>query len=435
MPGLESLRTSLDRVAADEQRAKRLPSLVAAVARDGEIIWDIAIGMADLETGEPTKQTTQYRLGSITKTFTAAAVMQLRDDGKLDIEAPYTEYVREAAHAPTIRQLLSHMSGLQRETQDFPWVHGRFASTEELMRTLDRAERVLPPGSRFHYSNLGFSLLGVLVERVSSQPYAQYIESELIQPVGLERTAFTPDDDVARGYLPQHHADCVWSGETHTEAGARAAAGALWGTVPDLCHWGSFLARPDGSVLAEDSAVEMRALQAVSDDVSWSAGYGLGLGLYREGGRILFGHGGGLPGYVAGLVVAPKDKIVAAALTNSGLTSLNPFLFTAIAETIDNFPALREPWTIGDEPPPEVQSLLGPHFVQASELVFRWREGHLEARYTSAPEWQPPAVFRAEGPGRWRIVSGGEQGELLTIDGDTIVLGGYPVTPEPAFWG
>src|SRR5205823_6345302 len=127
---------------------------------------------------------TQYRIGSITKTFTAAAIMQLRDAGKLDLEDTLDRHVEGAAHTPTIRRLLSHASGLQRETQDDSWLSLRFAQPDELLETLAQAELVLPSGARFHYSNLAFALLGIVVERVSGVRYQDYVRERLVEPVG-----------------------------------------------------------------------------------------------------------------------------------------------------------------------------------------------------------------------------------------------------------
>src|SRR5205823_4592021 len=154
----------------------RLPSIAAAVLRDGETVWETAVGAADVTRELDATPDTQYRVGSITKTFTAAAVMQLRDAGKLDLEDRLDAHVEGAAHAPTLRRLLSHTSGIQRETHDDAWLHARFAAVPELLETLDSAEQVLPAGARFHYSNLAFALLGVVVERVSGTPYRQYVE-------------------------------------------------------------------------------------------------------------------------------------------------------------------------------------------------------------------------------------------------------------------
>ena len=140
-----------------------MPSIAAAVKHDGELVWETAVGVADVQTKREATTDTQYRLGSITKTFTAAAIMQLREAGKLDLDDPLDRHVEGAAHQPTIRRLLSHTSGLQRETHDDAWLKKRFASVPELRETLHEAERVLPPGARFHYSNLAFALLGISV--------------------------------------------------------------------------------------------------------------------------------------------------------------------------------------------------------------------------------------------------------------------------------
>ena len=115
-----------------------MPSISAAVLRDGELVWESAVGAADVEAGHEATPDTQYRIGSITKTFTAAAIMQLRDAGKLDLEDTLDRHVEGAAHTPTIRRLLSHASGLQRETQDDSWLTLRFAPPDELLETLAR---------------------------------------------------------------------------------------------------------------------------------------------------------------------------------------------------------------------------------------------------------------------------------------------------------
>ncbi len=174
---------------------------------------------------------------------------------------------------------------------------------------------MLPSGARFHYSNLAFALLGIVVERVAGVPYTDYVRERLFEPVGLTRVSFEPEPPAAKGYLAQPYADGVWDA-IGVETGAWASAGQLWGTAGDICRWGAFLAAPDESVLAASSAEEMRTVQVIADHERWLAGYGLGLGLTRDGDRILAGHGGSMPGFIARLVFSAKDKVVAAALTN-----------------------------------------------------------------------------------------------------------------------
>lgn len=439
MSAPERLAGRLERLVRSEQREKRLPSLAAAVLRDGELVWESAVGVADVEAGAEATPDTQYRVGSITKTFTAAAIMQLRDAGKLDLEDTLDHHVEGAALRPTLRRLLSHSSGLQRETQDDSWLTLRFAPVEELLETLDQAELILPPGARFHYSNLAYALLGIVVERVSGVPYMDYVRERLLEPVGLTRTGFEADSPAASGYLVQPYADGAWD-TIEVETGAWASAGQLWGTVRDLCRWGAFLADPDEQVLMRSTAEEMRTVQAIDDHERWLAGYGLGLQLRRDGDRILAGHSGSMPGFIARLYFSPKEKAVAAALTNASEAALGDLGLALVRETVEEWPVAPEPWRIGEPPPQDVVPLLGIWFMEGARLVFRWREGRLEARYDEALDWEPSSVFARESDDHWRTVSGPEHGEALRLergpDGSVVrmVWAGYPVTREPGAW-
>jgi CubicO group peptidase (beta-lactamase class C family) len=429
----ETLAAELARLVAGEQRKSRLPSVAAAVLRDGEIVWENALGVADVETERAATTDTQYRLGSITKTFTAAAIMQLRDAGKLDLEDPLDRHIEGAPHAPTLRRLLSHTSGLQRETHDDAWLTKKFASVPELLETFHEAEQILPPGARFHYSNLAFALLGIVIERGSGVPYAEYVEQNLLRPVGLKRTTFEPDKHAAKGYLVKPYVEGVWD-EAPIETGAWIAAGQMWGTVHDLCRWAQFLAEPDEDVLARRTVAEMRTIQTMDDHERWTVGYGLGLQLFRDGERIMAGHGGSMPGFIAAVRVSVRDRVGAAVLTNESTARMGALGSKLIATTVERWPAPPKPWTVEEAPPPDVEPLLGIWFMEGSQLVFRWRDGTLQAQFSDAEEWEEPAVFERDADGRWRIVSGWEHGEVLRVEEQRLVLSGYPVTRDPGVW-
>jgi CubicO group peptidase (beta-lactamase class C family) len=439
MATLETLSAELERLVRKEQRTGRLPSVTAAVVRDGELVWETAVGAADVREGREATPETQYRLGSITKSFTAAAVMQLRDAGLLDLEDTLDRHVEGAAHAPTLRRLLSHTSGLQRETHDDAWLNARFAAVPELLETLGEAEQVLPAGARFHYSNLAFALLGIVVERVAGLPYREYVQQRLLGPLGLDRTSFDPLEPAATGYLVQPYVEGVWD-EAPVETGAWIAAGQMWGTVRDMARWASFLADPDEAVLAKKSVEEMRTVQTIDDHVRWTGGYGLGLMLLRDGERILAGHGGSMPGFIAGVYVSPTDKIGTAVLTNSSTAALGDLLKKLVATTVERWPVPPEPWRVEEPPPDDVVPLLGIWFMEGDQFTLRWRDGALEARFPDDPEWKPSAVIRRESGDRWRVESGWEQGEGLRVERDAegnvvrLVLAGYPVTREPTLW-
>jgi CubicO group peptidase (beta-lactamase class C family) len=409
------------------------------VLRDGEVIWETAVGAANVESAGEATADTQYRVGSITKTFTAAAIMQLRDAGKLELEDTIDQHLEGAAYSPSIRRLLSHASGLQRETHDDSWLSFRFAPPDELLETLAEAEMVLPAGARFHYSNLAYALLGILVERASGMPYMDYVRERLLEPVGLTRISFEREPPAATGYVSQPFADGVWEA-VDVETGAWASAGQLWGTVADLCRWGAFLADPDETVLAKSSAEEMRTVQVIADHERWTAGYGLGLGLVRDGERIVAGHGGSMPGFIAGMYFSAAEKVAIAVLTNDSGALLGDLELGLVRTTVEEWPAAPEAWSVGEPPPDDVVPLLGPWFIEAAQLVFRWREGKLEARFDRMADWQPSSVFERQTPDRWRTVSGPEHGEALRIergeDGSVkrMIWAGYPATREPGTW-
>jgi CubicO group peptidase (beta-lactamase class C family) len=434
------LAAALERLVRCEQSEKRLPSIAAAVVREGELIWEEALGIADVEHGIDSTTETQYRIGSITKTFTAVAIMQLRDAGKLTLDDSLDRYLDGVPHRPTIRSMLSHASGLQRETPGDVWVTLQFLSNDELLRDLGQAEQVLPPGARFHYSNLAFALLGQVVARVSGIPYEGYVEQRIIEPLGLSRTTFRATEPHAQGYLVDAYRDGVRR-EEPVETGSFIPSGQLWSTVRDLCSWASFLATPDEAVLAAKTLDEMRTVQVIEDHERWQSGYGLGLGLTRDGERILVGHGGAMPGFIARVVVSPKERTGAAVVSNSSTARLGALAAKLVATTVEHRPPDPEPWQVEDAPPAGIESALGRWWLEGDELVFSWRKGRLEARSPLDEEWEPPAVFEPEDGDLWRTVSGPEQGERLRLERDEqgavarMFWATYLLTREPLPFG
>ena len=437
---LSTPETEFERLLRREQAERRLPSLSAAVGRDGEVVWEQAVGLADVEDGRDATPDDQYMVGSITKTFTAAAVMQLVEAGEVDLDDPLERHLPGAAHGGTrIGRMLSHLSGLQREPGEV-WEALDFPDREQLVARLAEAEQVLGPGERWHYSNLAFALLGEVVARRSGLEYERYVEERLLGPVGLRRTTWTPVEPAARGYYVEPYGDGVRR-EPRVEKRAFAAAGALWSTPSDLCRWAAFLAEPDEAVLSRASVEAMRELQVMSEPERWSVGYGRGLQLVREGDRVYAGHGGATIGFRAGMLFAPKERIAAAALTNAEMGMELDVALMLIQEAVESLPPAQEPWRPGEPPPPEVAGLLGPWWSEAEQFVFRFVGGRLEARPARLPEWREPSVLVPDGPDRYRVASGPERGELMRVvrddDGTPVklYLATYPFTREPRTFG
>jgi CubicO group peptidase (beta-lactamase class C family) len=429
------------RLVLEAQSEGRLPSVSAAVFRGGEVVWDDAVGLADVDRRTDATTDTQYAVASITKTFTAASMLQLRDAGRLDLEDPLSRHIPEAAHGtPTLRRLLSHASGLQREPPGEVWETLHFPDEQELLTSLEEAEQVLPPSAAWHYSNLAYALLGHVVSRVSGTPFQDYVRERLLSPLGLERTTWGPGDGAALPYFVEPYSDAVQR-EPVLEVGGKGGESGLYSTVGDLARWGSFLADPDESVLAPASVAEMHDLQIMAEP-DWTLGWGLGIELWRRGERVYGGHTGGFPGFLSIMLYSRRDKIGAVLLTNSSTWPKLSASGLDLAEAaLEELAPEREPWAPEEAPPAEIVPLLGRWWSEGDETIFSWRKGKLEARLAAAPPEREPSVFEQEGEDRFRVISGRERGEVLRVvrddQGDVVRLywATYPFTRAPEIFG
>ncbi|MDQ3778192.1 MAG: beta-lactamase family protein [Actinomycetota bacterium] len=441
MPAPDSLAGELSQVVREAQAEHRLPSVSAAAVRDGEVVWEETIGLADAEGGEPATANHQYRIASITKTVTAVGVLQLRDEGRLDLDDPLTRHVPEAKHDPTIRGLLTHLSGIQREVPGEVWETLEMPTREQLLPRLAEAEQVLPPAAYWHYSNLAFALLGEVVARVSGGSAEDYLDERVLRPLGMTRTSWTPRPPVATGYLVDPYSDTLRR-EAIVEGRAVAPAAELWSTPGDLCRWAAFIAKPDPAVLAPATLDEMRAFQSMVDLTRWRLGYGLGFALYRVEDDVFVGHDGAHAGFLAHVSAHPAKRTGAAVLTNAGagvtFSALGLRLSKAVADA--HRPVVEE-WRPGERPPRELEQVLGRWWTEGHELVFSFRNGKLESLFPDARLDLGRSVYEREGDDRYRVVDGYERGELLRIVRDDsgtpvkLYLATYPVTREPQTFG
>ncbi len=439
---MPDLGVQLDRILRAAQSERRLPSVSAAAFRGGEIVWSDALGLADVEAGEKATPDHAYRIGSITKTFTAVCVMQLRDAGRVDLDAPLRSYVPEVKPGPTVRHALAHLSGLQREPPGEIWETLTPPSREELLAGLEDAEQVLAPGTMWHYSNLAFGLLGELVVRVSGLPYPAYLETSVLAPLGLLRTSLRAAEPVARGYYVG-----PWSDEARFERDLEltettAALGQLWSTTGDLAAWGSFLAAGHEDVLPKATLDEMTRVLAMVDDAHWTIGWGLGLTLYRRGDRVFTGHGGAMPCYLAGLVVERGSGTGAAVLAGASTRARAEELASELAEAaIDARESEVALWAPDAGAPADLAPLLGTWWVEGSEHVVRYREGRLEIELVGGPVGRSMSVLAQEDADRFRVVDGRERGELVRVVRDDrseivkLYFATYPATREPIAFG
>ncbi|MCS0635176.1 beta-lactamase family protein [Streptomyces sp. LP05-1] len=425
-------RALLHRVAAGQSEG-RAPSLVGAVARGGEPVWSAGRGEVD---GTVPDADTQYRIGSITKTFTAVLVLRLRDEGLLDLSDPLERHLPgTGVGTVTVGQLLGHSAGLAAEAPAPWWERTPGELRPGLPDVLGEQPLLHPVGRRHHYSNPGYTLLGSLVAAVRGVSWEEALRSEILEPLGLDRTTTRAVAPHASGWAVHPWADAVLP-EPAEDLGLMAPAGQLWSTAGDLCRFGSFLATGDSRVLSGESVAEMR-VPAVPPETGDTDCYGLGLQLVRREGRELIGHGGSLPGFVAGLWVSVRDDVVAVALANAtsgpqpGAVAADLVRIVAEAE-----PRIPEPWRPARSVDPALLELTGPWYWGTYAYGLRLAaDGGVQLGPLRGPG--RAARFRAAGDGTWTGLDGYYAGETLRVvrhpDGSVshLDLGSFVFTREP----
>lgn len=419
LPGTR--RALLHRIAAG-QAAGRAPSLVGAVVRDGRPVWH---GSRSCVDGHAPDADTQYRIGSITKTFAAVLVMRLRDEGLLDLADPVERHLGStAADGLTLAQLLAHTSGLASETPGPWWERSPGSLRPELADVI--GERVHPAGRRYHYSNPGFAVLGAVVERLRGVPWGEALRAELLGPLGMSRTTLLPQAPHAGGWAVHPYADVMQPEVVIEDTGHMAPAGQLWSTAADLCRWAAFLAGDaDPEVLSRDSLAEMRRPAAPDGE------YGLGLQLMRAQGRSLAGHSGSMPGFVAGLWVSPDDRLAGIALANA--TSGTPAAAVAadlLRIVADLEPTVPAPWRPLSDPDPALLALTGAWFWGTAPYTLRLRAGR-DLELVPAGGRGRGCRLRAEPGGTWTGLDDYYAGETLVATPTRLDLGTFVFTRTP----
>ncbi|MDQ1027710.1 CubicO group peptidase (beta-lactamase class C family) [Streptomyces umbrinus] len=433
---LPATRRALLHRIATAQAEGRAPSLVAAVVRGGETVWH---GSRTSVDGHGPDENVQYRIGSITKTFTAVLVLRLRDEGVLDLSDPLEKHLPgTGAGEATIAELLAHTSGLAAESPAPWWERTPGSLRPELADVLGEQPHRHPVGRRFHYSNPGYTLLGALVEELRGVPWEEALRNEVLEPLGLRRTGAEPEAPHAGGWAVHPWAD-VMLPEPVEDLGRMAPAGQLWSTTGDLARFAAFLAKGDDRVLSEASVREMRtpAAPAEAEEVAAGTAYGLGMQVQYRDGRMLAGHSGSLPGFLAGLMISVEDDLAAVVLANC---TSGPPVFTVAADLVrivaEAEPRIPEPWRPLPEVDCSVLELAGPWYWGTHAFALRLTaDGGVSLGPLSGNGRR--SRFRANGDGTWTGLDGYYAGEALRAvqspDGamDHLDLGSFVFTRQP----
>jgi len=332
-----------------------------SIVYDQELVYVNGYGYSDIKKNVRANLKTVYRIASITKTFTSTAIMQLRDTGKLRLDdpvklhLPWFDIKTEFDKDPdiTIWHLLTHTSGLPAEAAFPYWTDHEFPTVKQIVETLPDQEMIYPTESKWNYSNLAMSLLGYVVEAVSGQQYDDYIEMNILNPLGMNNSCVDILKNkklkkrIATAYgrrLPDGSHEFM----PFTDSKGLTPAANMSSTVEDLAKWASFQFSgnaSDGSVLMKKSTLcEMQRVQWLRP--SWESGWGLGWGVRKKGSRIIVGHGGWVGGYRTQISFCPDEKTAFIIMFNSDDAAPSEYIYKAFDLIA---PALLDAYRVDDE--------------------------------------------------------------------------------------
>ncbi len=309
----ESAEVTATRAAIQTYVEKNQFSGTVLVAKDGKPVFREGFGFASRELNVPVAPDSIFRIGSITKQFTAAAIMQLAEAGKLSVEDPISKYY---ANAPatwakvTLRHLLSHRSGIGDYTSlpnFFEKLAAEDRTPEQIIAMTRDAPMEFEPGTKFAYNNSGYIVLGYVIEKVSGQSYADYVEQHIFKPLGLKDTGY----EVSTAVLPRRvagygFADGKWTNATYLSMSLPYAAGSLYSTVDDLLAW--------EKAFFGDKVVSAASRAAMTTDQGEK--YGFGLLIDDLGGHKNIWHNGGINGFATHMVNFQDDGLIVITLAN-----------------------------------------------------------------------------------------------------------------------
>ena len=412
-----------------------IPGMSVGIVYDQELVWSRGLGFADVDKKVPASPDTIYSICSISKLFTSIGIMQLRDEGKLRLDDPIGKHLSwfdikdKYPEAPevTIGGILTHSSGLPREA-DYPYWTGpehKFPTREQIIEALSGQEELYPADTYFQYSNLGMSLLGEVIAAVSGKPYAQYIQENILTPLGLENTSpEIPEErrgkQLATGYSVRLRDGSRKVIPFYLVNGIAPAAG-FASTAEDLARFASWqfrlLENGDREVLAANTLKEMHRVHWL--DPNWKTTRGLGFSVSRRNDKTYVGHGGSCPGYKTQLSLRPKDKIAIIVMTNAHDVSPISYvyeIFDLVAPSI--LDAVKNPGK-GKKPDPDLEKFVGMYEmpIGRESLVVLW-EGELATMGipTSSPSDSLTKLRRVEGNIFRRVRDDGELGEKVIFE-------------------
>jgi CubicO group peptidase (beta-lactamase class C family) len=316
-----ALRAAVDSIV---ERTLNKPGAVGfsvAVARGDKVIISKGYGLADVELNVPADANTIFRIGSVTKQFTAAMIMRMVEQGKISLDDDLAKYVPEfpmQGHKVTIRQLLNHTSGIPSYTdlgEEWEKVRPLELTHEQMIALVKDKPFDFEPGEKWKYNNTGYYLLGMIIEKVSGQTYAECMMAGFFKPLGLKHTRYDVTAEIVKGRAQGYSVEKgVLENDAPLGMSQPFAAGSLISTAEDLIRWQMALNAGDGQVVSSDSYKQMTTPTILPSGRNTEYGFGLGIDEWEGHKRI--SHGGGINGFTSSLSYLPDDRLHVAVISN-----------------------------------------------------------------------------------------------------------------------
>lgn len=300
------------------------PGATVIVVKNGKTVLRKAYGMADVTKGVPMTPETSLRLGSLTKQFTAVAILMLAEEGKLAVTDDITKILPDypaQGRKITIEHLLTHTSGIVSYTgkPDFRAGSTKDRSVTEMIDYFKNDPLEFEPGTRYRYNNSGYFLLGAVIEKLSGMSYAQYLEQRIFTPLGMTQTAYEGKERSATVRALGHtRSDSGFTAAPPLSMSQPYAAGALVSTVDDLARWDTAISQ--GKLLKSASWAQAFSAYRLADGASTEYGYGWEIGTLQGASSIA--HGGGINGFSTYAIRLPQHQVFVAVLTNNDSSAI-----------------------------------------------------------------------------------------------------------------
>lgn len=403
-----------------------LPGVAVGVVLDQQLIWAQGFGFADVEKKIPMTPATKFRMASHSKLFTATAMMQLRDAGKVHLDDPVSNYLPwfhigpASADDPaiTIEELLTHSAGLPREAGPH-WSELSFPDAAGVQEFIQTHQAAFSPEVRWKYSNLGFTIAGMVVEKISGEKWAGYVQAHIFDPLGMTASSVDRNvDGLATGYgvrMP----DGTRVKQPFVDARAMAAATGITSNVEDMAKFVSLQFRQGkvgGSQILSTGALRLMHRVRMLEE-NWQSGNAIGFAVSREGGKTYVGHGGSYFGYKTHTLMQIEPKIGVIVLTNgddSNPRDIALHLMQSVGEAVAKVSHATPPAVTWD---PSWSRFAGTYRGRAGgDVVVVEMNRRFVTFDPSAPYPEHPARLEPIGNGQFRMeadTGGGPVGEVV----------------------